>query len=212
MSNQAAHLTHAQTDFPRMGDTSSNKAFYTFTGGLHGAGIKFTFSIFALAQGKGDSSVDVDTLLRDVARRLLRDIYLPMIPWQATDRPNPFDALTDVMAFDMEAIKAAVIAVIINNHIYFGWQGESRVYLLSADTVEPLVSEDGTSIAAHTISEGQTLLLCGSSACQDIPTKKMLQILEAAPSLQTACDQLVETAAQHNAGDPPPILMIRRFD
>ncbi len=212
MSNQAANLNHAQAGILGAESPVNNQSIYTFTSGLHGTGLVFTFGLFALAQSRTGAKQDVDAALRDTARRLLREVYLPMLPWESTERPNPLDELTDAMAIDLKEIGAAVVAVVIGQYIYLGWHGDGRAFLLTDKGVEPFVSEDNTQITSHQIAKGNHLLLCASSACPELSLDEAHQIISQAPTLQAACDELVGMMPAQEDERTPLVLLVHYPD
>jgi hypothetical protein len=205
MSDQVAHLIHAQIDPERY---AGDAAIYTFSGGLRGAGLEFTFSLFAAIQGTGDG--DADALLRESAHHLLREVYIPLLPWQSTERPNPLDALSTIMAFEQPNIGAVTIALVFGSHVYLSWKGDGHAYLITGEGIEPLVSEDETSIASTTIAPSNYLLLCASDTYNKIPSEQVLEILRSASNIQAACDQLTDLAADTNNGEPPLLILVHR--
>ncbi|MBN1287100.1 MAG: hypothetical protein JXB47_16995 [Anaerolineae bacterium] len=211
MSTEIKSLIHAQVGKTRTGATQGDEAVYTFTGGLRGAGLEFEFSLFGLARGEPGRGAEADGFLREAARHLLREIYLPLLPWETVDRPNPHDTLSTVMKFDTTHIEAAIFAVIVDQYVHLAWHGGAQAYhLASASGVEPIVSEDETGITSLTLSGGEYLLLCATGVCQEIATDDVYQAVYQASSLFDACDRLAAITKKPDEDVVPPAILVHR--
>lgn len=204
-------LIYSQVGQTQADTPLNNEAVYTFTGGLRGAGLEFEFNLFGLAQSEPDYGSKADNLLREAARHLLSEIYLPLLPWDAIDRPNPQEALSTVIGFDKEHIEATIFATFVDQYVYLAWHGKAQAYHLSEeDGIEPVVSEDETGITSLTIEAGEYILLCASGICPKLSTDRMHQIIYQAPNLFDACNQLAGLAEEIDEVEHPVALLIHR--
>jgi hypothetical protein len=206
MSRQAAHIIHGQASAPSPGGARGDEAIYSFTGALNGASKVLDFGLFALAQG----SEEAGPSLRAAARRLLRAIYLPLLPWKSTDRPNALDAIAGVVEPDQETLPAMAVAVILNKRAYLGWRGDARAYLLTAESIEYLVAENAEPVTAQAMPDGAHLLLCTADLWQAVPAEEMLQVVQQAPTVQAACNQLVGLTTRQDGASRPLVILVYR--
>lgn len=206
MSIQAAHFILGQAS-AASGDAPIDEAVYTFTGALNGAGREFSFGLFGVAQG----SEDAGPVMRATARHLLREIYLPLLPWDATDRPNTLDTLATLMQTRQATLTGMAMAVVLDNRVYMGWQGDGRAYLLTEDDARHFADADAEPVASQVLSPGTSLLLCTGGLWQNVADDQILHTVQQASSIQEACDRLVDQATSRNGASRPLVLMIHHL-
>ena len=204
-----AYLVHGHASAPT-GTTSEEdagvgEATYSFTGTMNGAGRALCYGVFGLAQGTGD----VGSALRVATEHLLRDTYLPLLPWDATERPNTLDVIASVVNLSQEALTGLAIAVILDQRAYIGWHGEGRAYLLTDETIEHLAAGSTEVVASHTLTPGASILLCSSGLWRNLPDAEIHEVVTQAGSVQEACSELVNRASWHDSPDRPLVLIVR---
>ncbi len=204
MSIQAAHLIHGQASASP--ENLRDEAVYTFTGALNGAGREFSFNLFGLAQGAEDAGA----ILRAAAQQLLREIYLPLLPWDATNRPDALDALAAVLTAPQKTLTGMALAVIVDHRAYMGWQGDGRVYVLADMSIEQFDFEGAEPVASQVVSPGMSLLLCTGGLWRNLSDHDILRAVEQTQSIQSACDQLVKQALLHDGDSRPFVVLIHR--
>ncbi len=72
--------------------------------------------------------------------------------------------------------------------------------------VEESVEPD---LADHEFAEGDVLLLCCDGLSRWVPESRMVEIIEQAPSLEDACEQLIDTAKTLGSDDNVTCVLVR---
>ncbi|GAB4451883.1 MAG: hypothetical protein Kow00120_22140 [Anaerolineae bacterium] len=210
MSVQAAHFVFGEASGSPGGGEAGDEAVYTFTGALSGAGREFNFSLFGLVQGSGEASAG----MRATARQLLHDIYLPLLPWDATERPNALDSIATVVNAQHESLTSMALAIVVDSRAYLGWHGDGRVCVITEEGVAHFDygNESPEPVASCVLSPGAYLLLCSGGLWQNLSDDDVMRIVTRAAGVQAACDELVNQALHHDEASRPLVVLVHRPD
>jgi serine/threonine protein phosphatase PrpC len=148
----SAHLSFGQVSEVGMVRNNNQDAAFSFFATLRSADVRPDFGLFVVADGMGghhDGEKASAMTVNILAQQVTNTIYLPLLNDDNQNQTPINDALvaavqkanTEVMARVPDGGTTATAAVIIGDRAYVAHVGDSRLYLITSDSVEQLTRD-----------------------------------------------------------------------
>ena len=146
------HITFGQASDVGMVRSNNQDAIYTFFSTLRSSEERPDFGLFIVADGMGghhDGEKASAITVRTVALEVLKTIFTPMLAGETQDQPP----ITEAISSAIEKANAEVIryvpdggttftsACIIGDLAYISHVGDSRIYLITKDSIDQLTRD-----------------------------------------------------------------------